>query len=293
MTKRTNTINLLNDIKPRLYNGFKSKAECLRVIRKAGFKFTSALGAVESNPKIAKNSKLGVLSRGHNFAPAKTAGYYFKQSSNGLRKVLINTCSEASLGCEKACLHTAGNPIYLPNKVKARIARTQAFYNVRKAYLALVCFEIESHLRKAISLNMICGIRLNTTSDTPFESVYLDDGKTIFETFPQVDFMDYTKRFKAMLRFCAGNMPSNYHLTFSKSESNWDQCLEVLKAGGNVAAVFDKLPESYAGYAVIDGDESDWRPMDQKNVIVGLKAKGLARNDDSGFTIRIATQEKV
>ena len=103
--------------------------------------------------------------------------------------------------------------------------------------------------------------------------------------------MDYTKRFKAMLRFCAGNMPSNYHLTFSTSESNWEQCLEVLKAGGNVAAVFDKLPESYAGYTVINGDESDWRPMDQKNVIVGLKAKGLARNDDSGFTIR--TTEKV
>ena len=268
------TINLLNNLGKRQYNGFRSKAECLRVIRENGFFFSSALGAEDSNPKIAKNKKQGVKSRGHNLAPSRSSGLY-------------NTCAEASLGCIEACLNTAGNPIYLPNKLKARLNRTLAFFKCRSAYVALLCFEIESHEKKAKADNMISGIRLNTTSDIPFESVYLSNGKTIFEMFPDTDFMDYTKIKKRMLKFCNGKMPANYHLTFSKSESNWESCLEVLNAGGNVAAVFDTLPERYFGFDVIDGDSHDWRPIDPIGVIVGLKAKGEAKADQSGFVIRV------
>jgi hypothetical protein len=60
----------------------------------------------------------------------------------------------------------------------------------------------------------------------------------------------------------------------------------VLAKGGNVAAVFYKqLPEHYSGYDVVDGDLSDLRFLDSKNTIVGLKAKGKAKHDDSGFVI--------
>ena len=68
-------------------------------------------------------------------------------------------------------------------------------------------------------------------------------------------------------------LPSNYHLTFSRSEENDEIVDEILEMGGNVAVVFDKLPTQYKGYKVINGDKSDLRFLDEKNVIVGLKYK--------------------
>jgi hypothetical protein len=47
----------------------------------------------------------------------------------------------------------------------------------------------------------------------------------------------------------------------------------LLKRGFNVAMVFDKLPETYKGFKVINGDLDDLRFLDEKNVIVGLKYK--------------------
>lgn len=43
------------------------------------------------------------------------------------------------------------------------------------------------------------------------------------------------------------------------------------------------LPATYNGIPVIDGDVSDFRPVDPSGVIVGLRAKGAAIHDSSGF----------
>jgi hypothetical protein len=64
-----------------------------------------------------------------------------------------------------------------------------------------------------------------------------------------------------------------------------------LKQGYNVAAVFNvkdgsELPTTYKGYKVVDGDISDLRFLDAKNVIVGLKSKGDAKKDETGFVIK-------
>ena len=89
------------------------------------------------------------------------------------------------------------------------------------------------------------------------------------------------------------NIP-NYHLTFSRSEAfgNQVQAAQLLKEGKNVAAVFstkkgEELPESWKGYKVVDGDKDDLRFLDIKNCIVGLRAKGKARKDNSGFVIQV------
>ena len=83
------------------------------------------------------------------------------------------------------------------------------------------------------------------------------------------------------------DMPKNYHLTFSMSEDNKDICMDMLKAGKNVAMVFnvkkDKpLPSQYKGFKVINGDETDLRFLDENNVIVGLKYK-LIMTKGKGF----------
>ena len=50
--------------------------------------------------------------------------------------------------------------------------------------------------------------------------------------------------------------------------------IETLNNGGNVAVVFQKyLPKVWNGFKVINGDETDLRFLDKKNVIVGLTHK--------------------
>jgi hypothetical protein len=58
--------------------------------------------------------------------------------------------------------------------------------------------------------------------------------------------------------------------------------------------VFNKVPETYKGYKVVSGDETDLRFLDEQNVIVGLKYKnntgreGKVANElarTSGFVI--------
>jgi hypothetical protein len=44
-------------------------------------------------------------------------------------------------------------------------------------------------------------------------------------------------------------------------------------------------PKTFLGLKVIDGDTHDMRFLDEDNVVVGLKAKGKAKTDYSGFVI--------
>lgn len=260
-----------------IVNGFKSKSQALRAINEAGFKVSALLSDSESNPKVAKNGLLGVKTAPLHLAPARLSGF--------------EVCAQRSLGCTTACLHTAGNPLYMQAKQLARIARTQAYFKARKAFMAVLAFEIAALRDSAARDGMAYAVRLNATSDIPWESVALEiNGQAfanVMQAFPDCEFYDYTKIAKRMLKYTDGKLPSNYQLTFSKTESNMADCVTVLNRGGNVAMVFAKsLPAIYEGFTVINGDETDYRPSDPRNVIVGLKAKGLAKRDVSGFVIR-------
>jgi hypothetical protein len=46
------------------------------------------------------------------------------------------------------------------------------------------------------------------------------------------------------------------------------------------------LPKTWNGYKVINGDDTDLRYFDPVNVVIGLKAKGDAKRDVSGFVVR-------
>ena len=74
----------------------------------------------------------------------------------------------------------------------------------------------------------------------------------------------------------------NYHLTFSRAESNAADIPKAVAQGMNVAVVYDKIPEG-----VFSADETDLRFLDPKVGIIGLKAKGRAKKDSSGFVIRL------
>jgi hypothetical protein len=231
---------------------------------------STRLLTVDANPKVAKNAKVGDYTAVMHLAPASLSGR--------------NVCPWASKGCIAACLHTAGNPAYLEVKTRARIARTNLFFDARRLFIALLFHEMYAHINKARKLDLKPSFRLNGTSDIPWETM-------MHMECVAATFYDYTKSPERAIA-------QPYHLTFSRSESNDDACRTVLEAGGTVAVVVEgfgisahpkplpKLSAMFgATYPVIDGDTHDARYVDASGSIVALRAKGDAIGDTSGFVV--------
>jgi hypothetical protein len=158
---------------------------------------------------------------------------------------------------------------------KARIRKTQYFFENREAFLKDLEADIRLGIKQAARLGLTPVFRLNGTSDLSWEKY------GIFEKFPEVQFYDYTK----VLGRKTGDIP-NYHLTFSAADGNELDVQAAVQAGMNVAVVFDKLPAEYMGRPVNDADDHDLRFLDPKGTIAGLKAKGRAKKDTTGFVRR-------
>lgn len=226
------------------------------------------LSQTDRHPKIKKEA-LGVAIHIMHLAPADRSGY--------------EVCPGRSAGCTKACLNTAG--FRYARKENARIKRTKWFFEDRPAFMIQLVREIASKERSARRQGLRCGIRLNGTSDIPWERIPVlgselcMDKPNIMSVFPEVAFYDYTKRSNRK------NLPQNYRLTFSRSEENENKCAEAFANGMNVAVVFRKeLPDTLWCREVIDGDIHDFRYDDPLGVVVGLRAKGrMAKMDTTGF----------
>lgn len=236
-----------------------------------------------SNPKTAKGEKSGYLTAILHLAPASLSGR--------------NVCPHATDGCRAACLNTAGrggigldadglNPIQV-----ARIRRTRAWQRNRAAFMLRLVDEIAAHELRAAAHGLKSAVRLNGTSDLPWERFSVGAFPNVFAAFPRTTFYDYTK-WPARLRPLVARIP-NYSLTYSLAESNAEQAAIALESDVNVAAVFDtrkgqSLPAWHVIHGriarVVDGDASDLRFLDpQDGVIVGLRAKGRAAADRTGF----------
>jgi hypothetical protein len=212
-----------------------------------------------NNHKTIKGEKIGY----------KTYILYLSPFTNNSKG--INICPHASKGCAAACLFKSGFGGMYASVEQGRKNKTEWFLHDRKGFMAKLVDEIEVAIKSQGKSKEKYNIafRLNGTSDIRWEKIMVKDGKSIFQLFPDVQFYDYTKNPK---RFDI-DLPANYHLTFSRSESNHKDAMKLLKRGVNVAIVFKKLPETFEGFKVIVGDETDLRFKDPKNVIVGLTYK--------------------
>lgn len=226
-----------------------------------------------SNTKTQKGIKLGYATYILHLAPADLSG-------------VINICPKATLGCKMGCLNTAGHGgMYteIEDSVvqQARIRKTKWFATGRKSFLEALVYDIQRAIKQATKKGLIPVFRLNGTSDLNWSAYPVNGYANVFEAFPNVQFYDYTKVINPRLL----KIP-NYHLTFSKAEDNDADVDLAIKLGMNVAVVFDKIPNTYNGVPVFSGDDTDLRFLDPLTTIVGLKAKGRARKDTSGFVIR-------
>ena len=218
------------------------------------------------NPKTAKNAAHSVILH---LSPANRSGF--------------EVCKHRTPGCSASCLNLAGRGgIGAPavNSIQiARIARTTSFFKERDKFYYDLYKDLELLEKQSDKLGLPAAARLNGTSDVPWERVKPE----LFFEFSLIQFYDYTKYSNRL------DLPDNYHLTFSLSETNKAQALDVLDRGQNVAAVFDTkkdqpLPAECWGYPVHDADLDDERFADPYG-IAGLRAKGPAKKDYSGFVL--------
>ena len=235
------------------------------------------------NPKTLKGMKQGYNTYILHLAPYTLSGH--------------NTCPKATPGCASACLNTAGRGGMFKkgentNTIqKARIRKTQLFYDNRTEFMGLLVKDIELAIKQSARMGLIPVIRLNGTSDISFEKYQALRNNVmynnIFYAFPEITFYDYTK----VLGRKVTNI-SNYSLTFSAADGNDNDVVEAIKQGYNIAMVFNlkktlEMPDYHIignkAVPVFNGDESDLRFLDPKGVVVGLYAKGKAKKDTTGF----------
>ena len=237
-----------------------------------------------ANPKIQKGTKLGYLSFILHLAPADLSGH--------------ETCPKRTAGCTASCLNTAGRGGMFKrgettNMIqRARIRKTKYFFEDRDAFMLDLYRDIKKAIAFAEKQGLTPVFRLNGTSDLSWEKYSITQpadptadsfmgrwGWTvpnIFSAFPAVQFYDYTKVLGRKIK----GIP-NYHLTFSRAESNASDVPKAVAQGMNVTVVYDEIPQD-----VFSADETDLRFLDPKVGIIGLKAKGRAKKDTTGFVIR-------
>jgi len=231
------------------------------------------------NPKVLKGLAQGFNTYILHLAPANVSGY--------------ETCAKRTAGCTAACLNLAGRGgMFKKGETtnviqQARIRKTKMFFEDRISFMNLLVKDIELAIKQSARLNLTPVIRLNGTSDLAFEKYEVTrNGQTysnIFMAFPELTFYDYTKILGRKIK----SIP-NYSLTFSAADGNDADVYAAIQQGYNIAVVFGikktlPMPETYMGLPVFNGDESDLRFLDPKNVIVGLYAKGKAKKDETGF----------
>lgn len=232
------------------------------------------------NPKTVKGEKRGYRTAVLHLAPYTLSGR--------------NVCPLATEGCAAACLNSAGrggigaaglvgDALANANAIqRARVRRTNEYFDNRADFLSRLSDEIERFVKSCKRAGYVPAVRLNGTSDLRWEQT------GIISAFPRLQFYDYTKLTNRR------GIPANYHLTYSLAEGakNWKGHLAALEDGLGVAVVLrgcgdsahpKPFPATWNGRALVDGDESDLRFLDPPSVYVGLRAKGRAKHDSSGF----------
>ena len=196
-------------------------------------------------------------------------------------------CPWSSPGCRATCLNYSGRG-QTPQVIGGRHWKTQLWHRDKPRFLELLNEDLNNLQKRAYKAGRKACARLDGTSDLGLATLYAD-------AFPSIQFYDYTKspaRYTEWLVTQHDNRWNNRYLTFSRSEEHTDSDIATfLGTGGTVAVVFNvrrhsPLPLQYRGWPVIDGDREDFRFLDPPGRVVGLRAKGRARHDKSGFVVQ-------
>ena len=227
------------------------------------------------NPKTQKGEASGYMTAVLHLAPHTEGG-------------AISVCPKSTPGCRVGCLYKAGRGGIMKagetsnNVLRARVRRTDLYHASPYLFAHALHKDLRTLRRKAARKGLKLAVRINGTSDLPALA------RQLARQNPDVQFYDYTKILAATRSWTS---EPNLYYTFSRSEGNEQEYIRALREGVNVAVVFgtkrgQDLPMFYGDVPVIDGDKHDLRFLDARGVIVGLRAKGPAKRDRTGFVVR-------
>ena len=269
---------------------YRYKRDCL-LIAKDDFSIgTNVITGNEQNPKLAKGAKHKWVAEGLSFLPHTLAG-------------VGNLCPYRSPACTLNCLNKSGHAelgetLERNFQIEARQRRSLLFYHYPDIFYMRLVVRITQRMnevdvgRYAFRPNMLSDI---SWEDLKFFNPWARAEGTLIGSV-ETQFYDYTKNPARYQRFLFGDFPGNYHLTYSLSEVNALYAFYALAHGGSITVVFDAepptygfrprpaepLPDTFCGYRVVDGDESDLRFLDREmfgipareGFVVGLRLKG-------------------
>lgn len=246
-----------------------------------------------SSPKLDKGVKFGFLSAVLYLMPADFARLTKRGEDVKPGQRAFTLCPMASEGCKASCLVTAGRAsmakefdeqgLPVNTIMQARQRRTREFLSDREGFVERLLPEIRLLIKRATREGKRAALRLNGTSDI----LWSQNAVVAAHIRPMVErgeltLYDYTKVAANLYR-----APAWYDLTLSRSEANASAVSEALENNHKVAVVFaGKLPATYLGHRVVDGDEHDLTFLHKGPIILGLKAKGRAKKDETGFVVR-------
>lgn len=185
------------------------------------------------NGKTKKSSGEGVHTRGISLAPHTTSG---------LNK--FDACPRSSKECRENCLGTeaGGNRMFADAALSSKVLKTHFMLAHPDHFVHLLNGEIHKHKAEAMwTNNMLPGVRLNVTSDIPYEK----HTSGLFLKHPDAQFYDYTKIHQRVMDQNKPEHPKNYHLTLSHTgtghdENNDKHAVNALKSGHVVAMVYQR-----------------------------------------------------
>lgn len=278
----------------------------------------------DSNPKLKKSNIF--TNQEANAKLQKTGKAIKKYTITGLFLAPhtmsgVDVCPCHTAECAANCLGTESGRGGMESVKTARINKTKFAFEHPTEFFAMLDKDISKKKLAAQKAGKKLAVRLNGTSDIPWEKV----ARQMFDKHSDVLFFDYTK---VAGRVARPDLPKNYHLTLSSNginhpESNWESVRQVLDRGGNASMVFKvkpprgnnpggKLPDYVVDeatgkkYRVVNGDEHDMRPLDHaynnipegEGVIAGLalKTPGGGWSDEildkqGGFAVDVAPRE--
>lgn len=216
-------------------------------------------------------------------------------------------CPRATDGCRIGCVIRGGLDQVFPDIDARRRLRNMAYESNPEAYIRQLADQLVCIVSKTERQHLWRG---NAGSDIDIrQAVKLANAALSARGLPKQLWYDYTK----VVEYLHGRA-GNHYLCFSRSEQNEEQSLDLLRAGEIVAVVFhqagdyaghgaykQRLPETWQGFPVHNGDASDIRipglfdpprPQDGSGYVIGLRLKGSYRQRqaaiETGFSVEVA-----
>lgn len=168
--------------------------------------------------------------------------------------------------CKAHCIGFSAGRNRFDNSIMGKYLKTLYYSRMREKFVAQLCAELERFEKLCGRTGRIGAIRLNAFSDIAYEVRHPE----VFSAAPRSVFYDYTK----LLGRFSGQLPANYHLTYSLVSAVHDMpAIHKIATLDNIRcsavfsrAAYEKLKWSFGGMIyssglgginIVDGDDHD------------------------------------